>query len=251
MHRGRQESLAQCAHRLRPARTLRSQPLWHCRVTLTRAHPRPYAPAPHAPGVRLPAAAQSAQCRGSRQESSARSGAMWPRGNAGRAGAGAPRSGLRTRLGRALGCWSADRPASAAASSLVASRPPAPGPQHGAAAWTAGSGRPRLPAGERGSQRAIAPGANCRPVLPRREAPGRAGAGEGAAGRSGGGHSAGRGRAPVGWGALRSGAGRGAGECRSVRPRRIGSATRSHSCGSERAGRGSRQPPGLSRSGSP
>lgn len=208
MPRGRKQSLAQCAHRLRPARTLLGQPLWQCRVTLTRVHPRPYAPAPHAPGVRLPAAAQSAQCRGSRQESSARSGAMWPRGNAGRAGAGAPRSGLRTRLGRALGCWSADRPASAAASSsLVASRPPAPGPRHGAAAWTAGSGRPRLAAGERCSQRAIAPGANCRPVLPRREALGRAGAGEGAAGRSGGGHSAGRGRALVGAGGAALGGG--------------------------------------------
>lgn len=132
---------------------------------------------------------------------------MWPRGDAGRAGAGAPRSGLRARLERARGCGSADRPASAAA----ASRPPAPGPQRGAAAGTAGSGRPRLPAGGRSSRRAMAPSANCRrSAPPRRDAPGRAGAGR-AAGGAGRGWALRRGGARTGRSRGRSARGRGAG----------------------------------------
>lgn len=87
--------------------------------------------------------------------------------------------------------------------------PPDPGPLRGAAAWTAGSGRSRLPPGERSDRRASVPSANCRRVGP--PAPRRSGTlrepGEGSTGRAGGGHTGGAGpgagrsrgrRAPVG-----------------------------------------------------
>lgn len=245
--------------RAQPQCCTASHPLERCpapRAPLAHSDPRapgtPCVPDPHAPGVRgLPAAAHSAQCRGSKQDSSARSGAMWPGGDASRAGARAPSSGLRERLGRARGCPSAGQSAAAASS-----RPPVPGPPRGAAACTAGSKHRRLPAaGEWRSRRAIVPRANCRRVgsPERRRSKRRGSRARGRWDGPGGGHTGGVGRGPArvgAGGAACSGAGRGAGECSSVLPGGIGSATRSHSWGSERPGPGYPQSPGLPESDS-
>lgn len=134
-------------------------------------------------------------------------------GPCGRAGRG-PSPGCR----RGWSAPSAARgPASAAA---AASRPPAPGPQRRAAAWTAGSTRLRLRAGgraERPKRQRL--GANClplRPAAPRR--PGtRREPGKGAVGLDGGGHTGGAERGGAG-GAARPGAGRGDEKCRCGRP---------------------------------
>lgn len=249
MHRGRKQSLASCAHRLRP---LLSQPLWQSRVTLTQCTPDPTRPPRTHLGSGCPRR-RRAHSAGAAGRTAAR-GAE-PCGRAGTRAGQAPQP-------RAPGCgrgWGAPWAAEAPAGRPLPPPPPASSPP-ALPLPVPGTAPPpgQLAPGARGWRRESDAANVPSPLVPtvgrfsralrlrdaRERARGWRG-GPGVGTRRGG---AGR------WserGAQRSGAGRRAGECSSVRPRRIGSATRSHSCGSERAGRGSRQPPGLSGSDSP
>lgn len=194
------------AHSLPPTSTLPG-------TSGTSGHPDPRAYRTSAPPRTQPARTFSPAARGGAERTVQEQQAGQPRAERSHVAVG--RAGAEPR---ALGCkrgWGAI--GAPAGLRLLRRRrlpprsllPPDPGPLRGAAAWTAGSRRPRLPAGERSDRRASVPSANCRRVGP--PAPRRSGTarepGEGTTGRAGGGHTGGAGpgagrsrgrRAPVG-----------------------------------------------------